>query len=295
MRKLLVLAALALTVAGCADKQKLDAALAESQKVSAEKDSLLNEVLANAEMVSSINSELGKVKDLGANPVTKGEAGTTANDQRQVVLGKIRDAITRLQTSEDNLEKAKQRLAALDKKDSRLAAQITKYQATIEEMKTQMEQQQTEYLATIDSQKVQIATLNSNLDTVTAQKTQVETEKQALVDTMNTVYYAIGTSKALKDEGVAVQEGSKFLFFGGTRLEPARDPNVSAFTVIHRINDTVIALPDSTKSYKIISRQNASYLSNEVRDGNKVKGDALHIANPEKFWGASKFLVVVQD
>ncbi|HET9150081.1 MAG TPA: hypothetical protein VFN83_00025 [Gemmatimonadales bacterium] len=295
MRKLLVLAALALTVAGCADKQKLDAALAESQKVSAEKDSLLNEVLANAEMVSSINSELGKVKDLGANPVTKGEAGTTANDQRQVVLGKIRDAITRLQTSEDNLEKAKQRLAALDKKDSRLTAQITKYQQTIEEMKTQMEQQQTQYLATIDSQKVQIATLNSNLDTVTAQKTQVETEKQALVDTMNTVYYAIGTSKALKDEGVAVQEGSKFLFFGGTRLEPARDPNVSAFTVIHRINDTVIALPDSTKSYKIISRQNASYLSNEVRDGNKVKGDALHIANPEKFWGASKFLVVVQD
>ena len=295
MRKLLVLAALALTVAGCADKQKLDAALAESQKVSAEKDSLLNEVLANAEMVSSINSELGKVKDLGANPVTKGEAGTTANDQRQVVLGKIRDAITRLQTSEDNLEKAKQRLAALDKKDSRLTAQITKYQQTIEEMKTQMEQQQTEYLATIDSQKVQIATLNTNLDTVTAQKAQVETEKQALVDTMNTVYYAIGTSKALKDEGVAVQEGSKFLFFGGTRLEPARDPNVSAFTVIHRINDTVIALPDSTKSYKIISRQNASYLSNEVRDGNKVKGDALHIANPEKFWGASKFLVVVQD
>ena len=295
MRKLLVLAALALTVAGCADKQKLDAALAESQKVSAEKDRLLNEVPANAEMVSSINSELGKVKDLGANPVTKGEAGTTANDQRQVVLGKIRDAITRLQTSEDNLEKAKQRLAALDKKDSRLTAQITKYQQTIEEMKTQMEQQQTQYLATIDSQKVQIATLNSNLDTVTAQKTQVETEKQALVDTMNTVYYAIGTSKALKDEGVAVQEGSKFLFFGGTRLEPARDPNVSAFTVIHRINDTVIALPDSTKSYKIISRQNASYLSNEVRDGNKVKGDALHIANPEKFWGASKFLVVVQD
>ena len=295
MRKLLVLAALALTVAGCADKQKLDAALAESQKVSAEKDSLLNEVLANAEMVSSINSELSKVKDLGANPVTKGEAGTTANDQRQVVLGKIRDAITRLQTSEDNLEKAKQRLAALDKKDSRLTAQITKYQQTIEEMKTQMEQQQTQYLATIDSQKVQIATLNSNLDTVTAQKAQVETEKQALVDTMNTVYYAIGTSKALKDEGVAVQEGSKFLFFGGTRLEPARDPNVSAFTVIHRINDTVIALPDSTHSYKIISRQNASYLSNEVRDGNKVKGDALHIANPEKFWGASKFLVVVQD
>lgn len=295
MRKLLVLAALAIAVTGCADKQKLDAALAESQKVSAEKDSLLNEVLANAEMVSSINAELAKVKDLGANPVTKGEAGTTANEQRQVVLGKIRDAISRLTASEEALEKAKTRLAALDKKDSRLAAQITRYQKTIDEMKTQIEQQQTEYLAIIDSQKTQITTLATNLDTVTAQKAMVETEKQALVDTMNTVYVAVGTEKALRDEGVAVKEGSKFLFFGGTKLLPARDPNLSAFTVIHRINDSVIALPDSTKAYKIISRQNPAFLSNEVKDGNKVKGDALHIADPEKFWGSSKYLIVVQD
>ncbi|HET7110424.1 MAG TPA: hypothetical protein VFI41_06095 [Gemmatimonadales bacterium] len=295
MRKVLVLAVLALTVVGCADKKKLDAALADSQRVSAEKDSLLNEVLANAEMVSSINAELAKVKDLGANPVTKGEATTTANDQRQVVLGKIRDAITRLQASEESLDKAKNRLAALDKKDSRLVAQISQYQKNIEEMKTQIQQQQTEYLAIIDSQKTQITTLATNLDTVTAQKAVVESEKQALVDTMNTVYYAVGTEKALRDEGVAVKEGSKFLIFGGTKLLPARDPNISAFTVIHRINDSVIALPDSTKTYKIISRQNASYLSNEVRDGNKVKGDALHIADPDKFWGSSKYLIVVQD
>jgi hypothetical protein len=295
MRKLLVLAALAIAVTGCADKKKLDAALAESQKVSAEKDSLLNEVLANAEMVSSINAELAKVKDLGANPVTKGEAGTTANEQRQVVLGKIRDAISRLSASEESLEKAKTRLAALDKKDSRLSAQITRYQKTIDEMKTQIEQQQTEYLAIIDSQKTQITTLATNLDTVTAQKAMVETEKQALVDTMNTVYVAVGTEKALRDEGVAVKEGSKFLFFGGTKLLPARDPNLSAFTVIHRINDSVIALPDSTKAYKIISRQNPAFLSNEVKDGNKVTGSALHIADPEKFWGSSKYLIVVQD
>jgi hypothetical protein len=295
MRKLLVLAVLAITVTGCADKKKLDAALAESQKVSAEKDSLLNEVLANAEMVSSINAELAKVKDLGANPVTKGEAGTTANEQRQVVLGKIRDAISRLSASEEALDKAKTRLAALDKKDSRLSAQITRYQKTIDEMKTQIEQQQTEYLAIIDSQKTQITTLATNLDTVTAQKAMVETEKQALVDTMNTVYYAVGTEKALRDEGVAVKEGSKFLFFGGTKLLPARDPNLSAFTVIHRINDSIIALPDSTREYKIISRQNPAYLSNEVKDGNKIKGSALHITDPEKFWGSSRYLVVVQD
>ena len=45
MRKYLVLAMVALVAVGCADKKKLDAALAENTRVAAEKDSLLNEVL----------------------------------------------------------------------------------------------------------------------------------------------------------------------------------------------------------------------------------------------------------
>ena len=109
MRKVLLVAAAVLATTGCADKQKLNTALAESQRLSAEKDSLLNEVLANAEMVSGINAELAKVRDLGANPVTAGEGVTSANDQRTVVVGKIRDAITRLQQSEEALEAAKKR------------------------------------------------------------------------------------------------------------------------------------------------------------------------------------------
>ena len=294
MRKLLVLATLALVTAGCADKRKLDTAIAESQALSAEKDSLLNEVLANAEMVSSINAELAKVRDLGANPVAAGETATT-DDQRTVVLGKIRDAITRLQQSEESLEQAKQRLAAMEQKDSRLVAQISRYQNTIEEMRTNIERQQAEYVAIIDSQKTQIVALQTNLDTVSAQKTLVETERQALVDTMNTVYYVAGTQDELVEKGVAVKEGSKFLVFGGTRLLPARELNPSAFTVLHRMNDTIITLPEADEEYKIITRQNPAFLSNPVDDDSKIEGGQIHIAEPEKFWAASRYLIVVRD
>lgn len=294
MRKLLVLATLALVTVGCADKRKLDTAIAESQALSAEKDSLLNEVLANAEMVSSINAELAKVRDLGANPVAAGETATT-DDQRTVVLGKIRDAITRLQQSEEALEQAKQRLAAMEQKDSRLVAQISRYQSTIEEMRTNIERQQAEYIAIIDSQKVQLVALQTNLDTVSAQKTLVETERQALVDTMNTVYYVAGTQDELVEKGVAVKEGSKFLVFGGTRLLPARELNPSAFTVLHRMNDTVITLPAADEEYKIITRQNPAFLSNPVDDDSKIEGGQIHIAEPEKFWASSRYLIVVQD
>lgn len=294
MRKFLVLATLALVTAGCADKQKLNTALAESQRLSAEKDSLLNEVLANAEMVSSINTELGKVKDLGANPVPAGEAGTAANDQRTVVLGKIRDAMTRLQQSEEALEKAKTRLAAMSKKDSRLVAQVERYQKTIEEMKANIERQQAEYTAIIDSQKTQIVALRTDLDTVSAQKSRVETEKAALVDTMNTVYYVAGTQDELIKKGVAVKEGSKFLIFGGTKLLPARDLDASAFTVAHRLNDTVIPLPRPDKKYKIVTRQSPTYLASAEADG-KVTGGELHISSPVQFWGGSRYLILVQD
>ena len=294
MRKFLVLATLALATAGCADKQKLNTALAESQRLSAEKDSLLNEVLANAEMVSSINTELSKVKDLGANPVAAGEAGATTNDQRTVVLGKIRDAITRLAQSEEALESAKQRLASSSGRNSRLVAQVERYQKTIEEMKANIERQQAEYTAIIDSQNTQIVALRTDLDTVSAQRSRVETEKAALVDTMNTVYYVAGTQDELIKKGVAVKEGSKFLVFGGTKLLPARDLDPSAFQVVHRLNDTVLALPRADKKYKIVTRQSPTHLSSPVQNG-KLTGGEVRIAAPEQFWAGSRYLIIVQD
>jgi len=294
MRKVLFVIAAALISTGCADKQKLNTALAESQRLSAEKDSLLNEVLANAEMVSGINSELAKVRDLGANPVTAGEGVTSANDQRTVVLGKIRDAITRLQQSEEALEAAKKRLATLSGRDSRLVAQVDRYQKTIEEMKANIERQQAEYTAIIDSQNTQIVALRTDLDTVSAARTLAETEKQALVDTMNTVYYIAGTQDELIERGVAVKEGSKFLIFGGTRLLPARDLDPAAFSVVNRMSDTVITLPRADKAYKIVTRQSPTYLSSVVDNG-KLRGGELHIASPEQFWGTSRYLILVQD
>ncbi|HEU4830442.1 MAG TPA: hypothetical protein VFT04_14705 [Gemmatimonadales bacterium] len=294
MRKVLLVAAAVLATTGCADKQKLNTALAESQRLSAEKDSLLNEVLANAEMVSSINSELAKVRDLGANPVTAGEGATSANDQRTVVLGKIRDAITRLQQSEEALEAAKKRLASMSSRDSRLVAQVDRYQKTIEEMKANIERQQAEYTAIIDSQNTQIVALRTDLDTVSAARTRVETEKAALVDTMNTVYYIAGTQAELIERGVAVKEGSKFLIFGGTRLLPARDLDPAAFSVVHRMNDTVLTLPRADKAYKIVTRQSPTFLAAADEDG-EVRGGELRISSPEQFWGTSRYLILVQD
>ena len=297
MRKFLVVAAITLAAVGCdRSKQQLTAALSETQRVSAEKDSLLNEVLANAELVNSINVELSKVKGVGANPVAPGEAAADrAGEDRQVVLGKIRDVIVRLNESDAQLEKTKQRLNAMTTKDRRLVAQVDRYQKSIAELKATVERQQAEYLAIIDSQNTQIVALRTDLDTTIAQRTVVETAHRALTDTVNTVYFIAGTKDELIERGVAVNEGSKFLFFGGKRLEPARGLSSESFATIHRMRDSVITLPRSDKKYKIVSRHNPEYLSSVVGKDGKLSGGEIRIAQPEKFWAASPYLIVVQD
>ncbi|MEO8226941.1 MAG: hypothetical protein ABI637_05885 [Gemmatimonadota bacterium] len=295
MRKLVLLAVLAVAAAGCdGSKKQLDVATADNQRISAEKDSLLTEVMANATLVNDISTELAKAKSLGANPVAAGEgAGSRGASDRQVVLGKIRDAITRLNESEAQLERSKTRLASMTKKDSRLIAQINAYQKTIGELRTTIEMQQAQYTAIIDSQKVQIVALNATVDTVKQSRTKVETEKQALVDTMNTVYYVAGTKDELIKKGVAVQEGSKFLVFGGHHLAAARALTPAPFTTINRMSDSIIPLPDTSKKYKIVTRQGLEYVEAPTKDG-KIRG-SLRITSPEQFWAPSKYLILVQD
>ena len=134
--------------------------------------------------------------------IAPGEAASTrAGEDRQVVLGKIRDVITRLNESDAQLEKTKQRLNAMTTKDRRLVAQVDRYQKSIAELKATVERQQAEYMAIIDSQNTQIVALRTDLDTVSAARTRVETERAALVDTMNTVYYIAGTQDELIERG----------------------------------------------------------------------------------------------
>ena len=74
----------------------------------------------------------------------------------------------------------------------------------------------------------------------------------------------LGPRDELLKEGVVTKEGSKFLIFGGTRLEPARNLNPAVFTAIDKTQTLSIALPRIDKKYKIVSRQSPEFLSGDV-------------------------------
>jgi hypothetical protein len=287
---------LAVTTLGCTSRANLTKALAESKAAEAQKDSLLTEVLETTQFVSDLNSELAKAKvaalEIGEDRGVPGAQQDKA--ERQAALGKIRQVIDRLNESEAKLTETEKRVKNAKIQNARLLAQIATYKQTIEDLKTAAEQQRAEAEAIIADQRNQIATLAGRVDTLSWEKGWLIDTVAHLTAYKNRVYYAVGTKDELIKNGVVTKEGSKFLFFGGTRLEPARRPNLDAFTMIDKTQTLSIPLPRTDKKYKIVSRQSPDFLAGDISEKGEVKG-VLEIGSPEEFWSASKYLILVQN
>lgn len=298
MRYAPVVLMLALVVTGCGRGQaELTKALDESRVAEAQKDSLLTEVLETTQFVSDLNSELAKAKTLaiasdGADRGIPGAAQDRA--ERKATLVRIQQVITRLNESEAKLSAVETRAKASGIRNARLLAQIATYKKTIEDLRTAAEQQRAESEATISDQRNQIASLASQVDTLGRERSSLHQTVASLMSYKNTVYYVVGTKDELMKSGVVSKEGSKFLVFGGTRLEPARNLDPAAFTAIDKTQTLSIPLPRTDKKYKIISRQSPSYLTGNVNSKGEVKG-VLEITQPDEFWSPSKYLILVQD
>ena len=298
---LLIVGALAST--GC-NQGELKKALADAKASEAQKDSLLNEVLETTQFVTDINSELAKAKSLAVTTASSdpGVPGARKDrEDRKAALERVQTVINRLNESEAKLAQTEARAKTSRQRNARLLAQIETYKKTIEDLRTTAESQKTEFEAQLAAANTQIVTLAGRVDTLTTEKGQLETDKAALTDTVvnltaykNTVYYAVGTKDELMKKGVVTKEGSKFLVFGGTRLEPARNLNPEAFTAMDKTANKSIPLPRTDKKYKIVSRQSPAYLASGVTKDGKVTG-AVEIGQPEEFWSASKYLILVQD
>jgi hypothetical protein len=298
MKYLAIVAMVAFTITGCnQSRADLTKALAEARAAEAQKDSLLTEVLETTQFVSDLNGELAraKVAMIGTEEGDRGVPGSQQDRQeREATLNRIGQVIDRLNESEVKLAETESRVKNAKIKNARLLAQIATYRQSIEDLRAAAEQQRAEHEAIIADQRMQIATLAGRVDTLNQEKGWLIDTVAHLTAYKNRVYYAVGTKDELIKQGVVIKEGSKFLFFGGTRLEPARRPNLAAFTMIDKTQTISIPLPRSDKKYKIVSRQSPEFLTGAITEKGEVRG-VVEIVSPEEFWSASKYLILVQD
>ncbi len=283
---------------GCVSKKRYDDLVLEQQRINEQKDSLVADVLSATQMVTEINSDLARVRGLGISPASAdGDRPASGRaEDRAVLLGKIREVISRLEAAEQEVEAQKQRVGSLTAERRRLLSQLESFQGTIEDLKATALQQE----ALITEQREQIMTLTSRVDTLTQATDKLTVERAALTDTLtavtdeaNTVYYAVGTEDQLLERGLVVKEGSKFLIFGSKTLQPARQLNPEMFQKLDLRTATTLPVPEPTSEYRILTRQDPQFLGSTVTNDGKVKGDL--IINSPQFWAAGKYLILVKD
>jgi hypothetical protein len=125
-----------------------------------------------------------------------------------------------------------------------------------------------------------------------AETTNLTADKDKLTVERNTVYYVIGTKGELLKKHIIEQTGGT-LGIGKTQV-PARDLNPSDFTSIDRTKVSEIAFPAANQAYRIITRQDVSALETAPDKAGRIKG-GLKIKDAERFWGASKYLILIQS
>ncbi len=303
MKKLTLFAAtFAMIGVSACDKSKpeLEKTLVQVQQISAEKDSLLKDVMQTSQFIADVNTQLATVKSRNAGKPTVGKPGEMENNltpaqQREAIKLKVKELTDRLNESESRLSASRKRVADLAGNNTAMTKQLAAFDSTITAFKSIIENQKSE-IATLNEQVAALTGENTALKAdktqLTAEKTQLTEEKSSLTNERNTVYYVIGTEDELFKKKIITKSGG-VIGLGKTAL-PNSDLNPADFTSIDRTKVTEIAFPRADKPYKIVSRQDVSALEVQPDKGGRIKG-GIRITNADKFWAGSKFLILMEQ
>jgi hypothetical protein len=249
-------------------------------QLAAQKDSLTRIVLQADDFISRIDSSMSRVRGLPKAKRSDRTLDPLARqvENRRVVMERVDALVKRAQTTAAQLAKA-------NKSNKALLAQIAADSAMIADLN-----------ATIQRQTLEIAGLSSRIDSLKTAGEQLASTL-ANVETDNAkVYYVVGREDELVKRGVIVREGGANLLLAhpGRTLQVARTIPTDAFTPVDSREIKVIPMPDSTRHYRIVSRQSLDNADVQERKKNTFRGN-LKIADATRFWAPSKYLVVVEQ
>jgi cell division protein FtsB len=301
MKRLILVGVAALALVACdRSKPELEKTLVQVKQISAEKDSLLKDVMATTQFIADVNGELAKVRQRNVSRPTKSQPGETESNltpsqARAQLLGKVKEATTRLSDAEARLNVSRKRVQELTSHSEEMTRQIASYDSTISSFKSIIESQKAE-IVSLTSQIVALTDENVKLKAANVQlateKKDLTGERDRLTTERNMVYYIVGAKDELLKKHIIEQTGGT-LGLGKVQV-PIRGLNPADFTSIDKTKVAEIALPKSGKPYKILSRQDLTALEMMPDKNGRITG-TVKIKNADQFWAASKFLILIEQ
>jgi uncharacterized coiled-coil protein SlyX len=255
-----------------------------------QKDTTVMEfVRAFNEIQSNLDSIKMKENIIGQN--TKGGTEVQASAREQIT-GDINTIYQLLQKNRAQVASLQKKLKASNTKNAELEAMIENLNKSIVEKDAEiadLKDQLAKLNIKVTDLGNQVTTLNTNVENLSAEnkaKQQAIEEKTAA---LNTAYYAIGTTKELKDKKVIDKSGG-FIGIGRTKTV-TQDFDKTNFTKVDIT--TLTELPINKKKAVLLSNHPVGSYKLQANDKKIV--EKLVILNFTDFWSRSKYLVVAAD
>jgi hypothetical protein len=173
------------------------------------------------------------------------------------------------------------KLQNTNKRDVEIKRMITNLTAELSDKETQIADLEVKLARANDTIRLIVAQFNDSMIVIGRQRMEITAMKTEI----NSVYYAFGTYKELKKQGVLTKLGTVMGVGGMPTLK--QDFNTSYFTSA-TMND-LHAIPLYAKFQKLVT--------NHPTDSYKVTGngkaDYFVITDPALFWSTSKYLVII--
>ncbi len=190
---------------------------------------------------------------------------------------------------QSQIEEKDSRLASYANSTKALNARVAEYQETVNVLVAEKEALQ-KNLDETTTAKNNLEVQVSDLGNVVAEKSSViEDKERQLIQKeleMHTAYFTVGTYKTLRDQNIVEKEGG---FLGINREKNLTNGmNTSKFKEIDTREVTEILV--DAKRIEIITEQDPSTYR-LIYDNERVS--KIQITDATKFWGKSKYLVVV--
>lgn len=292
MKKLMLLAVCALTLASCNQKSETNPAMIQNdslRSVIEARDKEINDMLGTLNEIQ----EGFRVINEAEERVTVARTGENGNSQAAVLKENVQFIAQRMAENRELIKKLQQQLRETGFKGEQMRKALDHLTVQLAEKDKELKQLR----ADLESKNIHIAeldktitNLNEDVATLTTEKENLTTEKENLTaenaskaqtistqDTqLNTAWYAFGTKKELKAQNVLSK---------GDVLRSSF--NKGYFTKID------IRVEKEFKLYSKSAKVLTSHPSSSYNLSKDVNGQyVLRVTDPNTFWSTSKYLVV---
>lgn len=283
MKKIIIILGFSIALVSCNNKN-------EEQERNPVVDSLSN---VNSNLNTKLSEKESALQEFieafneiqeNINVIKEKEKIVTNSTQSGDVKSKEETIKEDIQAIYDLLNKNKMKVASLSKKLKDANIKMESLEKMVANLQAMIDEKDKE----IEALKDKIESLNIELSNLQTSYQELSQENEVKTEKLYTAYYAIGSSKELKEKGVITKEGGFIGIGKATKLKD--DFNKDYFTKIDITK--VTSIPISAKSAKILTTHPSS--SYKII-GDKKHVDRIEITNPDEFWSASKFLVIVTE